>query len=261
MMRTFVIALLALTIAGAASGQQLFVALETDVPAYIATLDGFPNLNWTPLWNFAASGAAATPDGLLYLCEGAFTTRLWASVNLGEPQQLVTLNKDITALAYGRDTLYGYSNYSDPKGIYQIDVNTGACTLVLDVYSGTGYLFFALDYNPQDDLFYGFTEYGNSGLYSLNIDSGEMIKISSGPAAWYGMARGLAVGDNTVFLTAVNGNEDSYFAYDLSQGPNGLWVDIPNPYPGLMVTGAAAWIPAVVRTESSTLGNVKALFR
>jgi len=29
---------------GAASGQQLFVAFETDVPACVANLDGFPNL-------------------------------------------------------------------------------------------------------------------------------------------------------------------------------------------------------------------------
>jgi hypothetical protein len=260
-MRRLVIVLMALAVGGAASGQQLFVALETDVPAYVATMDGFPNLAWTPLWHFAASGAAATPDGRLYLCEGAFTTHLWTSMNLAAPQQLVTLDRDITALAYGRDALYGYSNYSTPKGIYRIDVNTGASTLVLDVYTGTGFLFFALDYNPLDDLFYGFTEYGNSGLYSINIDTGEMIKISSGPVAWYGMSRGLAVGNNTVFMTAVNGNEDTYFAYDLSQGPNGLWVSIPNPYPGMMVTGAAAWIPAVVQTEPSSWSSVKALFR
>lgn len=262
MNRTLVIVVLALGLAGAASGQQLFVALETDVPAYVADLTGYPNLTWSPLWNFAASGAAADPFGNLYLCEGAFTTRLYLSTDLGTPVQLVTLDKDITALAYGRGNLYGYSNYADPKGIYQIDPGTGVCTLVMDVYTNTGFLFFALDYNPADDLFYGFTEYGASGLYAIDIDAATMTRISSGPAAWYGMARGLAVGQNTVFLTAVNGGEDTYFAYDLAQGSNGVWDAIPNPYPGLMVTGAAAWIPETgVRTQTSTYGHIKAMFR
>lgn len=248
-------------LAGTAGGQQLFVALESDVPAYVTDLAGFPDVTWTPLWNFEASGAAADEDGNLYLCAGAFTTHLYISSDLGMPQQVATLSVDITGLAYAEGTLYGYSNYADPKGIYAIDPATGECTLVLDVYSGTGYRFFGLDYNPDDGLFYGFTEYGDSGLYSINIDTGEMIHLSDGPAGFYGMARAIAVGNNTVYIAAVS-STDPYFAYDLSQGQGGTWEEFTNPYPGLQITGGAAWIPGPgTPVESSTWGGVKSLFR
>jgi hypothetical protein len=261
-MRLILILLLASCISGGAQAQQLFVGLESDVPAYISDLTGFPDLNWAPLWSFGPSGAAADPQGNLYLCKGAFTTYLYRSTDLGEPVSLVTLDKDITALAYGRGALYGYSNYATPKGIYQIDPDTGVCTLVLDVHTDTGFRFFGLGYNPDDDLFYGFTEYGASGLYSIDIDTGEMIRISTGPVSWYGMSRGLTVGDGTVYLTGVNGAEDPYFAYDLSQGSDGAWIGFTNPYPGLSITGAAAWIaPTVVRTESWSFSRIKSLFR
>lgn len=253
--------ILILVLVGPADSQQLFVALESDLPAYVTDLSGFPAVTWAPLWNFGASGAAADPEGTLYLCEGAFTTHLHVSTDLGAPQQVATLSVDITGLAFGRGALYGYSNYATPKGIYRIDTTTGECTPVLDVYTNTGYRFFAFDYNPEDDLFYGFTEYGNSGLYSINIDTGEMIRLSGGPAGFYGMARGLAVGDNTVYLSAV-ASTDPYYAYDLSQGVGGSWVAFTNPYPGLQVTGAAAWIPGgQTPARQSNWGGVKGLFR
>ena len=245
-----------------ATAQQLFVALESDLPAYVSDLGGFPSVTWSPLWTFGASGAAADPEGNLYLCEGAFTTHLYVSTDLAPPQQVATLSVDITALAYGRGALYGYSNYATPKGIYEIDPVTGQCTAVLDVYTGTGYLFFALDYNPVDDLFYGWTEYGAYGLYSINIDTGEMVRLSSGPPGFYGMCRALAVGNNTVYLAAVS-SVDPYYAYDLSQGVGGSWEAFTNPYPGLQITGGAAWIPGDQSSVdgSKTWGALKSLFR
>jgi len=256
-----VVAVLMLGVVGPVNAQQLFVALESSLPAYVSDLSGFPTVTWNPLWTFGASGAAADPEGNLYLCEGAFTTHLYVSTELGMPQQVATLSVDITALAYGRGALYGYSNYADPKGIYAIDTATGACTLVLDVHTGTSYRFFGLDYNPQDDLFYGFTEYGSpTGLYSINIDTGEMIWLSSGPPGFYGMARGLAVGNHTVFITAVS-STDPYYAYDLSQGAGGSWQAFTNPYPGEQITGAAAWIPEPpTPVQPATWGRIKALF-
>lgn len=259
-MRILTILTILSILAGGVSAQQLFCGLETDVPAQVADLYGFPELEWTPLWSFGPSGAAADPLGTLYLCEGAFTTYLYRSTDLGVPELLATLSVDITGLAYGRGNLYGYSNYATPKGIYQIDPATGACTAVLDVHTDTGYRFFGLDYNPEDDLFYGFTEYGDSGLYSIDIDTGEMIRISSGPTSWYGMARGLAVGNDTVYITATS-STDPYFAYDLSQGIDGEWVAFTNPYDGMQVTGAAAWIPPTgVRSATRSLSEIKALF-
>ena len=117
--------LLGLILAAPAGAQRLFVALESDQPAYITDLSGFPDVTWTPLWNFGASGAAADADGHLYLCEGAFSTHLYVSTNLAEPEQIATCSVDITGLAYGRGSLFGYSNYADPKGIYQIDTTNG----------------------------------------------------------------------------------------------------------------------------------------
>ncbi|MCF7919252.1 MAG: T9SS type A sorting domain-containing protein [Candidatus Cloacimonetes bacterium] len=221
----------------------LFVGLEGSTPpTFISDMEGFPNINWNTHFSMDVSGAAATPDGLIYLCEGAFTTHLYqASLEL-DPQMICTIANDMSALAYGRDTLWGYSNYASPLGIYSIDTTTGATELALATGS---YRFFALDYNPADDLFYGYTEYGTSGLYSINIDSGEMILLTGSIPATNGQGRGMAVGDNTVFLTATRGDDGiPYFAYDISQGVGGTWVEFPNPYPAYHSTGGAAWIAA-----------------
>lgn len=222
----------------------LFVGIESDgVSTFYSDMTGFPNVNWSSNYACEVSGAAATPDGTIYLIEGAFTTHLYTATLASSPVQICTISEDMSALAFANGTLYGYSNYADPKGIYSIDTTTGAATLVLDVYSGTGFRFFALDYNPQDGLFYGYTEYGSSGLYSINIDTGEMLQLAGTIPATNGQGRGMAVGDNTVYLTATRGDDGiGYFAYDLAQGAGGNWVEFPNPYPNHHSTGGAAWI-------------------
>ncbi|MCF7911934.1 MAG: T9SS type A sorting domain-containing protein [Candidatus Cloacimonetes bacterium] len=221
----------------------LFVGLEGSSPVtYQSNMEGFPEIEWNTLFSMDVSGAAATPDGRIYLCEGAFTTHLYEASLTINPQQICTIANDMSALAYGRDTLWGYSNYATPLGIYSIDTETGATELALGV---APYRFFALDYNPDDDLFYGYTEYGASGLYSINIDTGEMIQLAGSIPATNGQGRGMAVGDNTVFLTATRGDDGiPYFAYDISQGAGGEWVEFPNPYPAYHSTGGAAWIAA-----------------
>ncbi|NQV18284.1 MAG: hypothetical protein HQ534_07075 [Armatimonadetes bacterium] len=228
----------------------LFVGLEGSTPpTYHSYMTGFPNITWINNYSFDVSGAAATPDGTIYIIEGAFTTHLYEATLLSSPQQICTISEDMSALAYGNNTLYGYSNYATPKGIYSIDTTTGAATLVLDVYTGTGFRFFALDYNPLDSLFYGYTEYGASGLYSINIDTGDMIQLTGTIPASNGQGRGMAVGDNTVYLTATRGDDGiPFFAYDISQGVGGSWVEFTNPYPNYHSTGGAAWIPNQVQT-------------
>ncbi|MDP8220734.1 MAG: hypothetical protein P9X26_05275, partial [Candidatus Stygibacter frigidus] len=221
----------------------LFVGLEGSTPVtFQSNMEGFPEIEWNSLFSLDVSGAAATPDGRIYLCEGAFTTHLYQASLTLDPQQICTIANDMSALAYGRDTLWGYSNYATPLGIYSIDTATGATELALAV---APYRFFALDYNPDDDLFYGYTEYGASGLYSINIDTGEMIQLAGSIPATNGQGRGMAVGDNTVFLTATRGDDGiPYFAYDIAQGAGGEWVEFPNPYPNYHSTGGAAWIAA-----------------
>ncbi len=248
---------LILSLGQAADAQRLFVGLESSPapPTRSTDLAGFPDVTWEDHFTFEVSGAAATPEGLLYLCNGAFTTDLYQSAPEGPPQFLATISEDMSALAYGRSTLWGYSNYADPKGIYEIDPTTGEATLVLDVYTGTGYRFFALDFNPADDKLYGYTEYGTTGLYRIDIDSGDMTFIVERIPATNGQGRGMAVGNNTVYLTATRGDDDiPYFAYDLMQGIGGEWVGFTNPYPEHHSTGGAAWIPdpaASVGEESS----------
>lgn len=223
----------------------IFVGLEGSTPAtQTSDLDGFPDVTWTSGFSFDVSGAAATPDGDVYICNGAFSTDLYITDMTGNPPVfLSTISVDISGLAYGRSTLYGYSNYASPKGIYSIDPNTGNATLVLDIYTGTGFRFFALDYNQEDDLFYGYTEYGNTGLYSIDIDTGDMIKIADPFPASNSSARAMAVGNNTVYLLATRGDDGvDCYAYDLSQGQSGEWVAFTQPYPQYHSTGGAAFI-------------------
>lgn len=253
-MRTTVILLLILFTMVPARAQ-LYVGIETGSPEpmYVSDLSGFPDVTWEPFHVINVSGAAARPDGVVYVCNGAFTTDLYEIEPGGSPVYLCTLDEDIAGMAFGRGNLYGYSNYADPQGIYQIDPSTGATELVLDVYSGTGFRFFALDYNPDDDLFYGYTEYGTSGLYSINIDTGEMIHIVGTIPASNGQGRGLAVGDDIVYLTATRGDDGiPYYAYDLSQGIGGEWVAFDNPYPDFHSTGGAAWIGGQDPLEADT---------
>ena len=228
-----------------ATAGTIFVGLEGSSPATMTSdLTGFPNVTWTPGFSFDVSAAASTPDGQVYLCNGAFTTHLYKSDMNGHPPQLLcTTGVDVSGLAYGRDTLYGYSNYASPKGIYSIDPITGAAELVIDVYTGTSFRFFALDYNPADDLLYGYTEYGDTGLYSINIDTGEMIEIVDPIPATNSSGRALAVGNNTVYLLATRGDDGiDCYSYDLGQGIGGQWVPFTNPYPQYHSTGGAAFI-------------------
>ncbi len=245
-MRTCIVALLFLLALAPAHAQRLFVGLETTPAQWTKSSDlsGFPNVTWANHFFFEVSGAAATPDGRLYLCNGAFTTHLYQSTLLGPPQQLSTISVDIHALAYGRNTLWGYSNFAEPKGIYAIDPTTGAATLVLDIYTGTGFRFFGLDYNTVDDKLYGYTEYGVSGLYSIDIDTGEMTFIVGPIPAANSQGRALAVGNNTVYVAATRGDENiPLYAYDLTQGTGGQWVGFTQPYPTQHATGGATWIP------------------
>ena len=242
------------------SAGTLFVGLEGSAPQTFSTdLSGFPDVNWVSNFSFDVSGAAATPAGIIYLCNGAFTTHLYEATMTSTPQQICTISEDMSSLAYGRDTLWGFSNYASPKGIYSIDTNTGEATLALDVYTNTGYRFFALDYNPVDDLFYGYTEYGNSGLYSINIDTGEMIFLTGSIPASNGQGRGMAVGNNTAYLTATRGDDGiPYYSYDLSQGVGGSWVEFTNPYPNHHSTGGSTWIPdplSTIEIQGNLIGS------
>lgn len=245
-MRIATLVLTLLLLATAPATAQLYVGIETGspVPMHHSDLAGFPNVTWTSFHTIDVSGAAARPDGTIYVCNGSFTTELFEIAPGSGPSKLCTIDKDMTALAFGRGKLYGYSNYATPKGIYEIDPTTGVTTLAMDVYTGTSFRFFGLGYNPVDDLFYGYTEYGSSGLYEINIDTKVMTKLVGTIPASNGQGRGLAVGNNTVYLTATRGDAGiPFYAYDLAQGAGGTWVGFDNAYPNHHSTGGAAWVP------------------
>ena len=236
-------ATLLLLIAPMAEGR-LFAGLEGGAPATQSSdLTGFPAVTWTAGYNFDVSGAAATPTDTLYLCNGAFNTDLYKATLNTVPVFVTAISEDMTSLAYGRDTLWGFSNYASTKGIYSIDTETGAATLKIDTYTGTGFRFFALGYNQTDDMLYGYTEYGTAGLYSINIDTGEMLKIADPIPASNSQGRGMAIGDNVVYITATRGDDGvPYYAYNLAQGTGGTWEEFTNPYPAYHSTGGAAWL-------------------
>ncbi|MCK5036116.1 MAG: T9SS type A sorting domain-containing protein [Candidatus Sabulitectum sp.] len=234
---------LALLIVPAANGG-LFAGLQGGAPpTYFSELDSFPDVTWTQYYNFDVLGAAATPEDTLYLCSSEFNTDLYKATLSMSPEFIAEISESMQSLAFGRDTLWGFSNFASVKGIYSINTQTGQATFEIDTYTGTSYRFFALGYNPVDDMLYGYTEYGTSGLYSIDIDTGDMVQIVGTIPASNGQGRGLAVGNNTVYLTATRGDDAiPYFAYDLSQGTNGEWVEFTNPYPAYHSTGGAAWL-------------------
>ncbi len=235
----------ALSFPAPSGAQRLFVGLEdATLPTRSSTLGGFPSVTWTNHFAFEVNGAACTPAGEIYLCNGPFSTRLYRAVLPNPPQFVTNVAVDVHGMGYGRGRLYGFANFASPMGIYEINPVTGAAALIIDT-SGPGFRFFGLDYNPLDDKLYGYTEYGVGGLYAINIDSGAMTRLVSYPPGVGGQGRALAVGNNTVYLMATRGDEgEPCFAYDLAQGPGGSWVPFTNPYPANHNTGGATWIPA-----------------
>jgi hypothetical protein len=246
-----------LVLAQGAAAQRLFVGLEDSrLPTRTTDLSGFPDVTYTDHFAFEVNGATARPDGLIYLCNGPFSSKLYTSTLEGPPRFATNIGVDVHGLGYGRGRLFGFSNFSSPMGIYEIDTDSGAATLRVDT-SREGFRFFALDFNARDGLLYGYTEYGDSGLYSIDPDTGEMTKIVRPPPNVNGQGRALAVGRNTVFLAATRGDEgEPCFAYDLSQGRNGQWVGFTNPYPLHHSTGGAAWIPGDCPSDLNGDGKV-----
>ncbi|MFI4916381.1 MAG: GC-type dockerin domain-anchored protein [Phycisphaerales bacterium JB060] len=235
---------LAWGVAGASAHAQIFVGLEGgSPPTYTSDLAGFPGVSWTPGVGVDVSAAAGKGDGGVYLCNGAFTTVLYEHDFSGSPTRLATIDRDIHALAYDGATLYGYSNFSSTKGIYSIDPATGETELAYDIHTGTSFRFFALDYNAADGLLYGYTEYGDTGLWAIDVDAQAMTKVADPFPADNTQGRAMAIGDNTVYILSTRGADGvPAFAYDLSQGPGGDWVAFTNPYTDSNATGGAAWL-------------------
>jgi hypothetical protein len=239
---------------------------QNNVPfCYETTLgSGFPaSVSWAPTFQFFVQGAACTPQNIIYLTTGTFSTDLYMTIPGRVPSRVAATSQTIFDMGYVNGHLYGWAEYATPSGIYEINPQTGACTLAV---ASTSELFFALDGNPADGLLYGFTEYGVTGLYSINPTTGVKHRIAPPPPVAtfpnsYGSCRGLAVGNNTVYLTNTwNGRDpsdpdrtlpDSYYAYNLAQGDNGVYVQFTNPYSATTPQGGGSFwydpsvIPAI----------------
>ncbi len=234
-----------LALAGLASLAQaqsgvLLVGQEGDgVPMKTTSLASFPAVSYTDGENFFVQGAAATPDGLIYISDGYFVNDLYAMLPGQSPSRIARLSASgVYGLGYVGGKLYGFSNFGSPMGIYEIDTSTGACTLRMST-EAEGLRFFALDGNPADGLLYGFSEYGTTGLWSINPATWTMHHVAPTPPGSYGMCRGMAVGNNTVYMVDTHPT-DTYYAYSLDQGDNGVYVPFENPYPDSR-NGGGAW--------------------
>ena len=227
----------------AALPAQLFQGLELVQPMRATDLVGFPNLSYTNAAVFEVNGMAALDDGqTLVIAKGPFTTGLFASVLGGTPKAIVSAAIDLHGLGYGRGTLYGFANFGAPMGIYSVSLATGAKTLELDT-SAAGLRFFALDYDPIDDRLYGYSEYGSSGLYALDLDTKQAVRITGPIPAANTQGRGLAVANHVVHLTATRGADGiPAYAYDLRTGQSGTWLPFTNAYPAEHATGGAAFL-------------------
>lgn len=221
---------------------QLFVGLEdASLPVRSTDLAGFPAVDWTDHAPFEVNGMAASPDGVLYICNGPFTTHLHRYDPAGGSTDLGTLSVDIHGLGYGNGVLYGFSNFTSPMGIYSIDTDTGVATLAVDT-SGPGYRYFGLDYNPQDGLLYGYTEYGSpAGLHSIDPATGTITPVAGSIPAENSQGRGLAVGNGVVFIAATRGDDGiALYAWDLAA--DGPWTPFTQPFPLHHNTGGAAFV-------------------
>jgi len=222
----------------------LFTGLEDATVAPLTTdLGGFPNVEWTAHQAFDIAGAAASPEGTLFVCQGPFTTQLYAyDLDGGAPQHLCTTSVALHGLGYVNGQLYGFANFASPMGLYRVDTATGQCELVLDL-SASGFRFFALDGNAQDGLLYGYTEYGSpTGLYSIDVESGATTFLAASHPGSNSSARAMAVGAGTVFLTATRG-DDGVAAYAWNLATGGPWQAFTQPFPAYHSSGGAAWVP------------------
>lgn len=253
-------AAIALTVLAGAAQAQLFVGQsDSTVMTKNANVSALPSVTFANLFPYDVQGAARGPGNLVYICNGFFTTYLYGWNQTSAPQQLSTVQVSggVYGLGYVNGKLYGFANYASPMGIYELDPLTGAGTLAVDT-SAQGYRFFALDGNPLDGQLYGYTEYGSqTGLYRIDPLTGAMTRVAGDPPGSYGMCRGMAVGNNTAFLVATHPT-DTFYAYDLGQGPNGTYVAFTNPYPTSQ-NGGGAWLgptgcvqPASFCTSSTT---------
>jgi hypothetical protein len=248
-------------LAGTAAAQPLFVGLEGSAPPTKSSdLSGFPDVTWDRHFAMDVSGAAASPDGNIYVCSGAFTTQLYKFSLTADPIYLCNISVDIHGMGYGNSTLYGFSNFASPMGIYTIDPIHGQATLLIDL-SASGYRYFGLDFNLDDGLLYGYTEYGSpAGLHAINPATGAITPVAGPIPAANSQGRALAVGNNTVYLLATRGDDGiGAYAYDLAAGTG--WVPFTNPYPDDHATGGATWIPSPQTGVETDDGNDQALTR
>lgn len=169
-------------IAAAHAGAQLVVGFDrTTAGATTCYARDMSTGQWTPLfanrqvWGMAADDARRT----LYISSNGNALYAWSydQLGAGTPPTFVTqitvggVSASMAGLAYDslHDVLYG-SRTTPNEGIYEINPESGAATLVLDV-ADNDYSIDGLDYNPIDGLLYGTDDAapGGTGLVRLDV--------------------------------------------------------------------------------------------
>jgi hypothetical protein len=243
-----------------AATRPLFAGVQYGgLPTRTTDLSGFPNVTWLSGFVFGVNGAAARPDGAIYISSGDFNTKLYLAAPEGPPIYLCDVEEDVSGLAYGRGRLFGFCNYASPMGIYEINPATGSVSLVVNT-AGPGYRYFGLDYNSADGKLYGYTGYGTpTGLHAIDIDTGQVTPVAGPVPTANSAVDALACGYNKVYAVTVYGNAGyPMFVYDLAQGPGGTWVPMTHPFPESQSASGAAFAPGPVPGDLNCDGQVNA---
>ena len=128
-----------------ASAGTLFVGLEGSAPpTFSSDLNGFPNVTWDPHYSFDVSGAAATPEGILYIIEGAFTTHLYeTTLTKFAELQGKTLNESATTGTVDLENILSSNDFTDAKLVvewYKYGSDSPIQRLTCDAVTVTGAL-------------------------------------------------------------------------------------------------------------------------
>lgn len=241
-----------------ASAQLLVGVDDKTISMQRGYVAGLPTVTFTPAFDGAEVwGAAFDPAAVMvWISEG---TEMVRSPLTGPPSFVANFNDGLgvnlvmVGLGWANGKLYGSRTShttANPEGIYEINTTTGLSKLVLAVTSAE-YDFGGLGYDPVTKLFYGSSDDsspGPAGLYSIDVFGTGAVSLIAGYPNSETDIDGLTVGGGYAWLidddnSSPGSGPGLFYAYDLSQGTGGSYVQFGAPWTSSEVFSGAAWIP------------------